>query len=489
MTTLGKTQLPLCKRSRQLGNMLVPDLPLRASHPRRRLLRVQPIALEDSADPEFTDDGIDEASELHFLPPAPDSPVPSLCETSREETGSPQPTSPSPEITFDVFMSELEDKAESPPLKPASPFQTRYHMRVSIIRREAAQREFQRSRRQQAAARIQRWFLRIITQVKARRALESKLIQHINAVKVIQAARRVVKAVRKFAEMRRMAKREVWRRYREVCAVLIQKWVRGFAVKKRYLRALKLRYDSVRWLIIGLKVRRVLKVPEIRTIREQIVSCCDPEEYRNLRKAFISAFSLHLRSPWKHLASRSPVRRPFLLRGRSRKEAHRPEPSSPPPVTRSVSSSWAGIRQRQQSTCPAIVQKQEKRTISKRETIVISQKPTWTKTKSRIDCWNSPKKTPSFDFPKVEKAELRPNRKKIRIPLSENDCIPDSSGTTEAPSVAETCKPSFSEQSSLIPRLQPCSAFVVSLRAVDDCKALLDIRRLLQEAFEIIKRD
>jgi hypothetical protein len=27
------------------------------------------------------------------------------------------------------------------------------------------------------------------------------------------------------------------------------------------------------------------------------------------------------------------------------------------------------------------------------------------------------------------------------------------------------------------------------LRAVDDCKALLDIRRLLQEAFEIIKRD
>ena len=459
--------------------MLVSDIPLRASHPRRRLMRIQPIALEDSSDPLFTDDGVDEASELHFLPPAPDSPVPSLCETSREEATSPVfalSTSPcaSPEMTFDVFMSELEEKADSAPLKPASPFETRFHMRVSIVRRQAAQRELQRFRRHQAAATIQRWYLRSITALKARRALESELNKHMATVKEIQAARRVAKAVRRFAEMRRGAKREVWRRYRELCAVLVQKWVRGWLVRRRQAQARRERYARVKWLVLGLKVRKVLRLPALQALKQRVVNC-SPEESQSLHEAFISAFALHLQAPWKPPA---PIR-PFLQRFRGRKEAQRPAPLSPEPTARSVSSSWSGVRPRQQSVCSGLARQPEKTLTARRGNTLISQKPTWKKAKSRVDCWSSPKKATPPDFPKAE----RTNRKKIPIPLSERDeTAPDSSNTTAAPSVAEACS-----QSSLIPRLLPCSSFITSLRTVD-CKELLDIRRLLQEAFEIIKR-
>lgn len=458
--------------------MLVSDMPLRASHPRRRLMRIQPIALEDSADPLFTDDGVDEASELHFLPPAPDSPVPSLCETSREESPAfPRPTSPSasPEMTFDVFMSELEEKADSAPLKPSSPFQTRFHMRVSIVRRQAAQRELQRFRRQQAAAKIQRWYLRSITALRTRRELESKLNKHMATVKEIQAARRVVKAVRQFAEMRRVAKREVWRRYRVLCAVVVQKWVRGWLVRRKQAQTMRERYARVKWLVLGLKVRKVLHLPALQALKQRIASCL-PEESKSLHEAFISTFVLLLQTPWKL----PPPVRPFLQRFRGRKEVQRPAPLSPEPTARSVSSSWSAVRPRQQSACSGLARQPEKKLASRRGNTLISQKPTWKKAKSRIDCWNSPKKTTTLDFPKVEPTI----RKKIPIPLSEPDA-PDSSNTTATPS--HTCQPSFSDQSSLIPRLLPCSSFITALRAVD-CKELLDIRRLLQEAFEIIKR-
>ena len=131
----------------------------------------------------------------------------------------------------------------------------------------------------------------------------------------IQASK-IIKFFREFIERKKLITAEILEKYKWHCAIYIQKVFRGFALRKKIsLSKLKESILKVNWVIIGWKVRIIMRNPNIIILTNKIKS--SPSSA--LVEEFINAYHLLYNGNWASKSFKLPQHRRILYKNHTMK--------------------------------------------------------------------------------------------------------------------------------------------------------------------------
>ena len=147
---------------------------------------------------------------------------------------------------------------------------------IESIRKEAKERELTRQRRKDATIKIQAWMRGTWTRKKTLPPLLILYRERLNQRKIKVIARKIkrrwapfviLKALRKWQDIKAKEKQELYTMFREYSALFIQRCWRGFCVKKLYKQQMSSRLQSrkkIRKLVRSWKIRRILSTRRLQ---------------------------------------------------------------------------------------------------------------------------------------------------------------------------------------------------------------------------------
>ena len=354
-------------------------------------------------------------------------------------------------------------------------------------RRIAGGKEATKEERRKAAICIQKWFRSRAAAFKNRETTLKQIRQQI-------AARAIISAIRRFAAHRKSLKQSLSRKFYTLCVILIQKTWRGYRAKKAFKAVLQRKYAIATALIKGWKCRRILRLGPVVELKDRIITG-KTEEIRSVLRGKLchQVKVLWGNGEWvKTLRGdigqkRAKCRTASLQREKpvsifgndiGTKKAHKK-----PFFSIQISKTEESIASTEDNfpSFPA-----PKPFLKRKSLKISSQKVDFTGVKSRISCWHAPSVPPAIntslqEFLHFEKTVSQDET--LSVFPTEN---PDFSTPNKLISTESSVETERKPRKSVIPRVDDCSGFIVSLKRIESVGVMREIRELLQKEFEVL---
>ena len=128
--------------------------------------------------------------------------------------------------------------------------------------------------------------------VKVVRMYGIRRMERLRRVRENAAARVVTRFIRSFICQKKVFSEQLLEKYRNHCAIIIQKHMRGFIVYKSFQLFLKCRQERIKALILGCKTRRILKSIDFHYLKIRARNDV------SFRQEFIEKFNAYLGGSW-----------------------------------------------------------------------------------------------------------------------------------------------------------------------------------------------
>ena len=158
--------------------------------------------------------------------------------------------------------------------------------------------------------------------VKAIKMYGKRRMESLRRIRENLAARAITRLIRNFICQKKVFSEQLLEKYRNHCAELIQKHMRGFIVYKSFQLFLKCRRERIKALLLGCKTRRILKSIDFHYLKIRARNDV------SFRQEFIEKFNAYLAGSWI-IKFKVPAHRRILYKNSTKQLKEKREPSVP----------------------------------------------------------------------------------------------------------------------------------------------------------------